>query len=128
MMTGLLLTGLLGTGVASAECVYPKAPTNIPDGLTATEQQMVDGMKMIKEYNNNVTAYLSCLDMEMQARIDAAGPTAPPEQIAQIKDIGTKRHNAAVDELEANANAFNDQVKAYKGRGKEKDDSKKKKS
>ena len=118
LMSGLLLAGLLGAGLANAECVYPKAPSNIPDGSTATEQEMIDGMKAVKEYNNEVTGYLNCLDMEMQARIDAAGADAPADQIAQIKAIQAKRHNAAVEELEANAARFNEQVIEYKGRTK----------
>lgn len=118
LMSGLLLAGLLSAGLANAECVYPKAPSSIPDGTTATEQEMVEGMKAVKGYNNEVTGYLNCLDMEMQARIDAAGADAPPDQIAQIKAIGAKRHNAAVEELEANAARFNEQVKAYKARAK----------
>ena len=56
--------------------------------------------------------------MEMNARIDAAGAGAPADQIAQIKAIHTKRHNAAVEELEAHAARFNEQVKAYKARDK----------
>ncbi|HEY6644214.1 hypothetical protein [Povalibacter sp.] len=117
-LAGLTLAGLLSASFANAECLYPKAPGSMPDGATATEQQMVDGMKAVKEYNNQVTAYLSCLDMEMQARIDAAGTEAPADQIAQIKAIQAKRHNAAVEELEAHAARFNEQVKVYKGRSK----------
>jgi hypothetical protein len=120
---GTVLAGLLVMAVASAECSYPKAPTGLPDGATATQDQMVEGMKTIKEYNNQVTAYLTCLDTEMNTRIEAAGPDAPPEQVEQIKAIHTKRHNAAVEELEANAARFNEQVKVYKAR-----DSKAKKS
>ncbi|MFL6575071.1 MAG: hypothetical protein ACJ8MR_00520, partial [Povalibacter sp.] len=85
---------------------------------TASEKEMLDGMKAVKEYNNQVTAYLSCLDMEMQARIDAAGADAPADQVAQIRAITAKRHNAAVEELEAHAARFNEQVKAFKGRTK----------
>jgi len=118
ILSSLLLMGLLSTGFAQAECLYPKAPSSIPDGATATEQEMIDGMKAVKEYNNQVTAYLSCLDMEMQARIDAAGADAPEDQVAQIKAITAKRHNAAVEELEGHANRFNEQVKAYKARTK----------
>ena len=114
----LALAGLLASGVVAAECVYPKAPANLPDGATATEEQMVAGMKAVKEYNNQVTAYLSCLEMEMNARVEAAGPDAPPEQVEQIKAIHSKRHNAAVEELEANAARFNEQVKTYKTREK----------
>jgi hypothetical protein len=118
LVSGLVLMGLLAAGLANAECVYPKAPESLPDGATATEQQMIDGMKAVKEYNNQVSGYLNCLDMEMQSRIDAAGPDAPADTIAQIKAIQTKRHNAAVEELEAHAARFNEQVKAYKAREK----------
>jgi hypothetical protein len=118
ILSSILLTGLLSAGFAQAECIYPKAPGSIPDGSTATEQEMIDGMKAVKEYNTQVTAYLSCLDMEMQARIDAAGAEAPPDQIAQIKAIQAKRHNAAVEELESHASRFNEQVKLYKARSK----------
>jgi hypothetical protein len=118
ILSGLLLAGLLSAGFAQAGCIYPKAPGSIPDGATASEQQMIDGMKAVKEYNTQVTAYLSCLDMEMQARIDAAGADASADQVAQIRAITAKRHNAAVEELEAHASRFNEQVKAFKARSK----------
>jgi hypothetical protein len=118
--SALVLAGMLTAGFANAECVYPKAPASIPDGKTATEEQMITGMKAVKDYNAQVTAYLSCLDMQMQTDISSAGAEAPPETIAQIKAINAKRHNAAVEELESHAARFNEQVKAYKGRDKEK--------
>jgi hypothetical protein len=121
MTTRLLSTAalaMLALGTAHAECVYPKTPSSTPDGRTATEQEMVAGMKAIKAYNEEVTAYLSCLEMEMNTRIQAAGTDAPADQIEQIKAIHTKRHNAAVEELESTAARFNEQVKAYKGREK----------
>jgi hypothetical protein len=117
ILSGLAL-GLLLAGAANAECTYPKEPANTPDGATATQDQMVDGMKAVKEYNGAVTAYLSCLEQEMATRIEAAGPDAPAEQIEQIKAIHTKRHNAAVEALEQHAARFNEQVKAFKSREK----------
>jgi hypothetical protein len=116
----LVVAGLLCAGFANAECVYPKAPASIPDGKTATEEEMISGMRAVKEYNTQVTAYLNCLDMQMQTDISAAGTEAPPETVAQIKAINAKRHNAAVEELESHAARFNEQVKAYKARDKEK--------
>ena len=112
--------GLLLATAANAECTYPKEPSNMPDGATATQDQMVEGMKAVKEYNNQVTTYLSCLDEEMNARVEAAGPDAPADQIEQIKAIHTKRHNAAVDALEQQAARFNEQVKVFKSRDKDK--------
>jgi hypothetical protein len=118
MLSGLALALFLAGTAANAECVYPKEPSNTPDGATATQDQMVEGMKAVKEYNAQVTAYLSCLDQEMNARIEAAGPDAPAEQVEQIKAIHTKRHNAAVEALEQHAARFNDQVKTFKSRDK----------
>jgi hypothetical protein len=115
MFWSLTLCLLLG-GAASAECVYPKAPTKTPDGLTATQDEMVSGMQAVKDYNARVTEYLACLEKEMNERVEAAGPDASPEQIAQIKAIHNKRHNAAVEALEAHAAQFNEQVKAFKAR------------
>ena len=119
ILSGLAL-GLLLVGAANAECVYPKEPTNMPDGATASQEQMVEGMKAVKEYNNQVTAYLSCLEQEKSARVEAAGPDAPAEQIEQINAIHTKRHNAAVEALEQQAARFNEQVKVFKARDKDK--------
>ena len=115
----VLITSVLLSAAANAECVYPKAPGNAPDGLTATEQEMLDGMKAVKDYNERVSSYLECLEKEMNARLEAAGPDASPDQIAQIKTIHSKHHNAAVEELEAHAARFNEQVKAYKERDKD---------
>ena len=117
-VAGTVLASLLAAAAAQAECNYPKAPSGLPDGATATEQEMVTGMKAIKEYNSQVTEYLGCLESEMNTRIEAIGPDAPPEQVEQIKAIHTKRHNAAVEELESNAARFNEQVKVYKSRDK----------
>lgn len=103
---------------AQAECAYPKAPTGIADGAKATEQEMVDAMKAIKQYDTDVNAYLACLDAEAQTRIKDAGPDAPPEHIQQIKAIQSKRHNAAVEELQSHATNFNEQVRAFKNKGK----------
>lgn len=117
ILSGLAL-GLLMAGAAQADCSYPKEPANTPDGATATQEQMVEGMKAVKEYNNQVSAYLGCLEQEMNARVEAAGPDAPAEQIEQIKAIHTKRHNAAVEALEQQAARFNEQVKTFKAREK----------
>lgn len=119
MLSGLVL-GMLMAAAAQAECNYPKEPSGLPDGSTATQEEMVAGMKTVKEYNNAVTEYLGCLEQEMNARVEAAGPDAPAEQIEQIKAIHTKRHNAAVDALEQNAARFNEQVKTFKARDKDK--------
>jgi hypothetical protein len=111
------LAGFVALG-AQAECVYPAAPSQLPDGKTATEPEMVEGMKAVKAYDKAVNDYLACLDTEKQAKLDSMGADAPKEQIQQINAIHSKKYNAAVQELEQRAANFNEQVRAFKGRNK----------
>ena len=108
---------LLGSG-AYAECMYPPAPAGTPDCLTATQEEMMAGMQAVKDYNDRVTTYLDCLEKELAQRLEAAGPDATSDQVAQIMAIHHKRHNAAVEALEAHAAQFNEQVKTFKARNK----------
>ena len=82
---------------------------------TSTRSTIVTAMNAVKKYNEEINAYLSCLETESESQIAAiAEPT--PEQIKQIKGIQTAKHNAAVDELEKYATKFNAQLKAYKAK------------
>jgi len=95
---------------AHAECPYPKAPTAMPDGKTASEAEMLDAMRAFKAYNDEVNAFGSCLDEETKNK--AAGTA----QLMQLKTLQMKKHNAAVDELQSKAKLFNEQVRIYKAR------------
>lgn len=95
---------------AHAECPYPKPPSVMPDGKTASEAEMIEAMKAFKDYNDQVTAFGSCLDLETKNK--AAGTA----QLMQLKTLQMKKHNAAVDELQTKAKAFNEQVRIYKTR------------
>jgi hypothetical protein len=87
-----------------------KAPAAMPDGKTASEAEMIEAMKSFKAYNDEVTAFGSCLEEE--TRNKAAGTA----QLMQLKTLQMKKHNAAVDELQAKAKLFNEQVRIYKAR------------
>jgi hypothetical protein len=89
-----------------AECPYPDV-ADIPDGATATNDQMVDGQKTVKAYMAEMDAYLKCLDDE-EAALSEEQKT--PEEHA----LRVEKYNAAVDVMEATAAAFNEQVREYK--------------
>ena len=66
----LLAAGaLVAAQASSAACTYPKAPTQIPDGATATLAEMVDGQKAVKQFTVDMDTYLKC--------VDEAHPPAP---------------------------------------------------
>nr|WP_298727934.1 hypothetical protein [uncultured Steroidobacter sp.] len=99
-----------GVATAQAECAFPKAPATIPDGKTASEQEMVAAMQAFKAYNDAVNAFGACLEEETKSK--AAGTA----QLMQLKTMQTKKHNAAIDELQAKAKLFNEQVRVFKAR------------
>src|SRR6202012_4468464 len=49
---------------AYADCDLPPAPSKIPDGTTASQQEMVTAMQTLKEYSADVDTYLKCLEFE----------------------------------------------------------------
>ncbi len=114
----LLLVFALGSAAhAEGTCTYPRAPDSIPDGKTASKEQMIAAKNDVSRYNTDMNAYLDCIKQE----IDAATPKDPSKlspadkkkSDEQLK-ILTQKNNAAVDELQALVGRFNEQLKAYK--------------
>ncbi len=114
----LLIFGIVSaqTALAQAEaastevietCPLPEKPS-IPNGLKASEEDMLEAQKGIKDYIARGEAVLACLDGLRQSW----GETATEEQI-QINDLF---HNKMVDEMQAVGELFNSAVRAYKGR------------
>lgn len=106
---------------AYADCSYPHAPANLPNGNTATLKEMLAGEQAVKTYNEEMTAYLSCIQLERDSRVAQAGDKLTKEQKQELEVIEDQKHNAAVDQLQAVANRFNAQVKIFKARDKKSD-------
>jgi hypothetical protein len=104
--------------VAHADCSYPQAPSNLPDGNTATLDQMLAGQKAVQGYNEQMMAYLSCIKLERANAEAQAGAKLSKQQKQELEVIEIQKHNAAVDQLHAVADQFNAQVRIYKSRDK----------
>ena len=117
-MKPLLAMALLAATAAPvyAECPYPQAPTKIPDGATATLQEMVDGQKAVGEYQKSINEYTTCIDKELDDAIAKGGDKLKPDDKKKMQQVEAQKHNAAVDQLQAVADRFNEQVKVYKAR------------
>jgi len=119
-------TAVLSAGTAYADCSYPTPPDHLPDGNTATLQEMVEAQKAVKEYDKAINAYVACIQLE---RNDAVGKVAKPgetptaEQKKAMEDmerVEVQKHNAAIDQLQNVADRFNEQVRVYKAKNAEK--------
>lgn len=93
----------VGMPAAYANCHLPTAPSKIPNGATATKQQMLTAMQTIREYDHDVQTYLKCLDFEVH-------------QNQMSSDDQVSLHNAAVDQLKSIAAKFNKEVVLFKSK------------
>ena len=105
---------LLAAGAAQATCIYPRAPQRLPDGKTATYEEMVAGQKAVQQFNDDINAYNACLDMEMQALVNSGA--YDENRITEFRAMQAKKNNAAVDEVQALADRFNEQLRIFKAR------------
>ncbi|GAC1456719.1 MAG: hypothetical protein PVS2B3_04080 [Steroidobacteraceae bacterium] len=103
-------------GPTFADCTYPAAPGKIPDGATATMEDMLAGQKAVKEYDKAINDYIACIDKELKESIAKGGDQLKPERKADMEKVEAQKHNAAVDQEQSVADRFNEQVKAFKAR------------
>ena len=110
----------LAAAVANADCAYPQAPQTLPNGAKATKDEMLAAQAQVKEYSTAVQeTYLPCLEKEKTDYI-AALDNMDPEYTAKknaIDDMHAKKHNAALDELQAVAARWSEELKAFKAAG-----------
>jgi hypothetical protein len=104
---------------AQATCTYPRAPDAIPDGNTASKEEMIAAKNEVSRYNTEMNAYLDCLKLEINAATPKDASKLSKDDKAKAEEqekILTQKNNAAVDELNAIVGRFNDQLKAYKAK------------
>lgn len=95
-------------------CDYP-ARAKLPDGTTASKDEMLAGQRSVKAFMASMEEYLTCIENEEQeavAALDAPGA----EELVRRETAIVKKYNAAVEDMELVAARFNDQVRAYKAK------------
>jgi hypothetical protein len=97
-----------------ADCPYPTGPKKVPDGSTASLDEMMAMKKAIKDFDEATSAYLTCIQREHDVALSALGDKVTDKQKADLDRIALDRHNAAVTQLQGIADRFNEQVRAYK--------------
>lgn len=95
-------------------CDYPNRVI-IPNGGTATKDEMLQGQKGVKTYVAEMEVYLECI-VEEEKVARAAIEALQPEDEKQREEAMNKKYNAAVDEMERVAAQFNAEVQAYRAR------------
>jgi hypothetical protein len=102
---------------AWADCTYPKKPGRIPDGNSATRDEMVAAQKVVKQYQTDMTSYLDCIKAEHQAALDKDAATLTDKQKETMTARYTQKNDAAVDEAHEVAGRFNEQLRVFRAKG-----------
>ena len=114
-----LMLAVTGLAQAQTACVYPQAPQTFPDGATAPKEDMVAGQASVKTYASAVQeTYLPCLEKEKVdsiAKLDTADEAYAQKKLA-LEEIHAKKHNAALDELQAVADRWKEEITEFKAR------------
>ena len=106
--TFLLIGSFSYAQFALSDCNYPKMNIDIPNGATATMEQMVAAQTSFKDYNADMNAYLDCLDKEL-SQVSEELDIYP-----EIKKVNNQKYDDAVDVLTNAADEWNEAVRAYK--------------
>ena len=111
----LVCSFLVIFGAQSAlACDYPQR-IKIPNGTTATKEDMLEGQRNVKKFVTEMEVYLECIvDEEKSTRVVMDDISADDEQ--QREDMLNKKYNAAVDDMERIAAQFNVEVQAYRAK------------
>ncbi|MCH9693984.1 MAG: hypothetical protein K0U72_05705 [Gammaproteobacteria bacterium] len=96
-------------------CEYPSKPAQMPDGKTATKEEMLVGVKHINAYQETMKAYLACIEAD-EALASQAAENEDEDAEKQRSQLFNKKYNAAVDEQTLVVEEFNLQIRAYKSR------------
>lgn len=96
-------------------CNYPAPPKTLPDGNSSSKDEMLAGVKVISEYQENMSTYLDCIEADEVVATQALNDD-DAEGKKQRKVMFEKKYNAAVDEQTRTVERFNAEIRAYKSR------------
>ncbi len=108
ILAAAALTGLATFPAFAADCAQPGPAPVIPDGTTATVDQLKTAHAQVQSYVNMLQSYQDCVE----ARIKMSPKGTKPEDLQKLRDAG----NAAIDQAKSLSDNYSAQVKIFKAR------------
>lgn len=115
----LLATLMLGSGAALAEdCSKPASP-ELPDGASASMEEMLAGQQAVKAFQTENLEYMDCLEKRFSAAKTAIeeGEVEGKEALKAVQaeySEAVDAYNKAVSTEEEVAGQFNTEIREYK--------------
>jgi hypothetical protein len=113
-------TTILAISPLALACDYPVA-VDIPNGATATKDEMVSGVSAFKAWQQALAEYRECIKAETAEAIAAladSGASADEQEQSKtaLEKQLTQKHDASVDDEMTRAEDMNTQIKAFKSK------------
>jgi hypothetical protein len=110
VILAISVLGLLATSPVFAECVIPDNNVVIPNGSTASKDEMLAAQKALKAYDAAVKSFGDCLTTEADAKVAQGGDKA------KITAAYAKRNDTEVAKVQALADRWKVQLAAFKAK------------
>ena len=107
---------MFSTSLAIA-CDYPERP-GIPDGATASKEELLAAKDAIQQFMAEVDSYLKCIESEETAAASELDNPSP-EELQRREEMLNKKFDAANEEKALLGEQFNQQIRAYNAKLKE---------
>ena len=114
MIAAACLLAAVTPALAQTVCTEPAPPT-VVDGSTASREQMMAGVALVRDFITKSDVYQTCIATDLDAKKKAAGTTPLDPGVQQVALAKVAANQAAKDKLAADVNA---QVKIYQAKPK----------
>lgn len=111
-LLALALLAVAGTAAADTSCIYPQAPTTLPDGRTATLEEMVEARRIVLAFDTDIRTYATCIELEARQVIN--DPNVDERSKQNVMSLLVQRNEAAISHAELVVGRFNEQLKLYR--------------
>jgi hypothetical protein len=96
-------------------CPAATAPA-VPDGATASLQQMAAADAAFRAYDTATNSYIQCVDAAVGRVAKQFAAVAEAPDLEALTLFGTRAHNVAIDQEQAAVGQFNGQLRIYKAK------------
>ena len=98
----------LFSGIALADCKLPPKAPQMPQGATASDEDMKHGREALQNYVNILQDYQKCIEEQIK--------NAPPDTKPEVKHQWEVNADAAIDAAHEIADVYSIQLRAFKAR------------
>ncbi len=92
----------------AADCPLPGSPPEMPQGASASDEEMKEGREKLQVFVNQLEEYQKCMDHLIE--------TAPPDTTPEQKQVWAAKSNLAFDAAHQWAEIYSAQLRAFKAR------------